>query len=134
MQAAQTALTKGVQYWRCAICPLEAAALLLAHRCWSGSSYPLCAPNGVILLQVLKTHYNFSINQKSTLIAFCTQVPALSMEAGCQVYVIIFVLDLNFTFTVVDALKTHLVAMTVRGRNRQICSNKATCTAPGHQH
>lgn len=67
------------------------------------------------------------MNQKSALTGFCTQVSPLSMEAGCQVYVIILVLDLNFTFTVVDALKTHLAAMTVRGRNRQICSIKATC-------
>lgn len=55
------------------------------------------------------------------------------MEAGCQVYVIILVLDLNFTFMVVDALKTYLVAMTVRGRSRQTCSNKITCTTSGLQ-
>lgn len=64
VQAAQTALTKGVQSRGVPSAPL------LACRCCSGSSYPLCASNGVILLRVLKTHYNFSINQKSTLIVF----------------------------------------------------------------
>lgn len=64
VQAAQTALTKGVQSRGVPSAPL------LACRCCSGSSYPLCASNGVILLRVLKTHYNFSINQKSTLIGF----------------------------------------------------------------
>lgn len=46
---------------------------------------------------------------------------------------IILVLDLNFTFMVVDALKTYLVAMTVGGRSRQTCSNRATCTTSGLQ-
>lgn len=63
VQAAQTALTKGVQYQEVPCAPLEAGATLLACGCCSGSSYPLCASNGVIVLRVLKTHYNFSINQ-----------------------------------------------------------------------